>query len=86
MELEGVNEFTSNYTIIKTDQQLPGDFNNIYLNQNPELIEPVIFDYRPSENAFVLGKANPSTATLSDITGTARPGNPAIGAYEYQPE
>ena len=86
LELEGVNEFTSNYTIIKTDQQLPGDFNNIYLNQNPELIDPAIFDYRPSENAFVLGKANPATATLSDITGTARPANPAVGAYEYQPE
>lgn len=86
LELTGDNSFTSNYTIIKTDQALPDDFNNIYLNQNPQLTDPAISDFRPSENAFVLGKANPATATLSDITGTGRPADPAVGAYEYQPE
>lgn len=86
LELEGDNEFTSNYTLIKTDQELPPDFSDIYLNQNPELLDPINFDYRPSQNAFVLSKANPATATLSDITGTPRPADPAIGAYEYQPE
>ena len=86
LELFGDNSFTSNYTIIKTDQSLPDDFSNIYLNQNPELLDPVISDFRPSENAYVLGKANPATATQSDITGTARPAEPAVGAYEYLPE
>ena len=86
LELSGENSFTSNYTIIKTDQSIPPDFNDIYLNQNPELLDPAKFDYRPSENAFVLGKANPATATLSEITGTPRPADPAVGAYEYQPE
>jgi hypothetical protein len=87
LELSGENNsFTSNYTIIKTDQTLPDDFNNIYLNQNPQLIDPAKSDFRPSEDAFVLGKANPATATLSDITGSARPADPAVGAYEYHPE
>jgi hypothetical protein len=86
LELTGDNSFTSNYTIIKTDHSLPDDFNNIYLNQNPQLLDPAKSDFRPSENAFVLGKANPATATLSDITGAQRPADPAVGAYEYHPE
>jgi len=86
LELDGINnDFTSSYTIIKTDQTLPPDFSTIYLNQNPQLIDPIKANFFPSENAFVLGKANPATATLSDITGSPRPAEPAVGAYEYHP-
>jgi hypothetical protein len=86
LELSGENDFSCSYTLLKTDQTLPNGFENIYLNQNPQLLDPFVSDFRPSENAFVLKKANPATATLLDITGMPRPAEPAIGAYEYQPE
>lgn len=86
LELEGDNQFYGSYLLVKTDQNLPDDFETIYYNQNPELLDPFNSDFRPSENAFVLEKANPSDAALMDLTGQSRPGLPALGAYEYQPE
>ncbi len=87
LELYGEgNEFTGDYNLIRTTSTLSSDFTNTYLNENPQLIDPWISNLRPSENAFVLGKANPSSATLSDLEGDPRPAEPALGAYEYKPE
>lgn len=86
LELSGSgNSFSGDYNLIRTTS-LPASFNNTYPYQSPELIDPWNSNLRPSENAFVLGKANPLNATLSDLDGDPRPSAPALGAYEYKPE
>lgn len=80
------NEFYGDYNLIRTTSTLSSDFTNTFLNENPELLDPWNSNLRPSENAFVLGKANSSSATPSDLEGDPRPAEPALGAYEYKPE
>lgn len=84
LEGEG-NDFTGDFNLIKTTN-LPEGFTNTFLNENPELIDPWESILYPSDGAFVLGKANPATATLSDLEGDPRPAFPALGAYEFKPE
>ena len=87
MDLYGEgNVFSGDHNLIRSNTELPVDFTNTYLNENPELIDPWNSNLYPSENAFVLGKANPSSATLSDLEGDPRPAEPALGAYEFKPE
>jgi hypothetical protein len=86
MELSGSgNVFSGDYNLIRTTSTLPANFTNTYPYQSPELIDPWVSNLRPSENAYVLGKANPASATLSDLDGDLRPAAPALGAYEYKP-
>lgn len=87
LELSGSgNSFTGDYNLIRSSTALPASFTNTYPYQSPELIDPWNSNLRPSENAYVLGKANPLNATLSDLDGDPRPAEPALGAYEYKPE
>ena len=86
MELNGSgNVFSGDYNLIRTTNALPGNFTNTYPYQSPELIDPWVSNLRPSENAYILGKANPASATLIDLDGDLRPAAPALGAYEYKP-
>lgn len=87
VELSGPgNDFSGDYNLITTTATLSPSFTNTYLNENPELIDPWNSNLYPSDGAFVLGKANPISATSSDLEGDPRPAEPALGAYEYKPE
>jgi hypothetical protein len=80
------NSFNGSYNIIRTTGTLPSSFTNTYPYESPGLIDPWNANLKPSENAYALGKANPLTATESDLSGNPRPSEPALGAYEYDPD
>lgn len=80
------NSFSGAYNIIRTSESLPADFTMTYPYESPELIDPYNANLKPSENAYCLGKANPLNATESDLEGNPRPAEPALGAYEYEPD
>ncbi len=87
LELSGSgNDFSGDYNLIKTTNALPADFSNTVPYELPGLIDPWNSNLKPSINAYVLGLANPLSATLSDLEGNPRPAAPALGAYEYEPE
>ena len=80
------NSFTGAYNIIRSSEALPADFTTTYPYESPELIDPYNANLKPSENAYCLAKANPLNATASDLEGNPRPAEPALGAYEYEPD